>query len=75
MHRAIREARRGIAAGQMPYGAAIVRNARVIACRHNTVATDNDPTAHAEVVCIRAACRALRRRDLSDCDNRDSYRA
>jgi tRNA(Arg) A34 adenosine deaminase TadA len=68
MNQAIRAARRGIAAGQLPFGAAVVRNGRVIACRYNTVAADKDPTAHAEVVCIRAACRKLRRRDLSDCE-------
>jgi guanine deaminase len=68
MNQAIRQARRGIAAGQLPFGAAIVRNGRVIACRHNTVAADEDPTAHAEVVCIRAACRKLHQRDLSGCE-------
>jgi guanine deaminase len=68
MERAIRIAKTGIAAGQMPFGAAIVRNGRVIAAQHNTVAADKDPTAHAEVSCIRAACRKLGRRDLSDCE-------
>ncbi len=68
MQTAIRKARQGIAAGQSPYGAAIVRNGRVVACRHNVVAAEGDPTAHAEVTCIRAACRRLGRRDLSDCE-------
>ncbi len=68
MNQAIRSARRGMAAGQLPYGAAIVRGGRVIASGHNTVVADDDPTAHAEIVCIRGACRKLRRRDLSDCE-------
>jgi tRNA(Arg) A34 adenosine deaminase TadA len=67
MRRAIAQVRKGIAAGQMPYGAAIVRNGRVIACEHNKVIAENDPTAHAEVSAIRAACSRLGRRDLSDC--------
>ena len=68
MHKAIGVAERGIHADQMPFGAAVVRNGRVIACQHNSVRADKDPTAHAEVSCIRAACRKLRRRDLSDCE-------
>jgi len=68
MNRAVWIAKRGIDAGQLPFGAAVVRKGRVIACQHNTVSADKDPTAHAEVSCIRAACRKLRRRDLSDCE-------
>ena len=68
MERAIRIAKRGIGAGQLPFGAVGVRKGRVIACVHNTVRAEDDPTAHAEVSCIRAACRKLGRRDLSDCE-------
>lgn len=68
MNRAILVAKRGIIVGQMPFGATVVRNGRVIACQHNSVRADDDPTAHAEVSCIRAACRKLRRRELSDCE-------
>lgn len=67
MHRAIDIARRGIIAGQMPFGAAIVRNGRVIACEHNSVAATQDPTTHAEVSAIRVACRKLGRKNLDDC--------
>lgn len=57
--RAIAVCRRGIAAGQTPFGAVLVRDGQVLAESHNTVWRDGGPTAHAEVNCLRAACRAL----------------
>ncbi len=42
-----------------PFGAVIVKDGRVIAEGFNKVTSDNDPTAHAEVVAIREACAAL----------------
>jgi len=65
---AIAAARKGIAAGQSPFGSVIVRDGVVVAATHNTVWRDSDPTAHAEVNCIRTASRALRTIDLSGCD-------
>lgn len=65
---AIAAAREGIAAGQSPFGSAIVRDGAVIAATHNTVWRDSDPTAHAEVNSIRAAARSLRTIALSGCD-------
>ena len=59
MSLAIAKAREGIAAGQSPFGAIIVRGGEVVAATHNTVWRDTDPTAHAEVNCIRSAARAL----------------
>lgn len=50
-----------------PFGAAIVRNGKVIAKAHNTVLRDNDPTCHAEVNAIRKACKKLKRFHLEDC--------
>jgi len=64
---AIRAAREGIAAGQSPFGSAIVRDGQVVAAAHNTVWGDTDPTAHAEVNNIRAAARALNSIDLAGC--------
>jgi len=64
---AIAAAREGIAAGQSPFGSVIVREGAVIASTHNTVWRDTDPTAHAEVNCIRAAAHALQTIDLSGC--------
>ncbi len=51
-----------------PFGAVIVRDSRIVAEGTNLVTATNDPTAHAEVVAIRGACRALVRFDLADCD-------
>jgi tRNA(Arg) A34 adenosine deaminase TadA len=65
MWRAIDKARSGIAAGQTPFGACIVRAGQAIACEHNVVWATTDITAHAEVQAIRAACRALGTIDLS----------
>jgi tRNA(Arg) A34 adenosine deaminase TadA len=65
---AIEKAREGIAAGQSPFGAIIVRGTEVVAVTHNTVWLTTDPTAHAEVNCIRAAAKALKVIDLAGCD-------
>lgn len=51
-----------------PFGAVIVRRGRIIARGSNQVTSTNDPTAHAEVVAIRNACRRLRRFHLDDCE-------
>ena len=42
-----------------PFGAVVVRNGEIIARGANLVTSSNDPTAHAEVVAIREACRYL----------------
>lgn len=68
MQSAIEIARSGIAVGQTPFGAVIVRDDRIIAAAHNTVWATTDITAHAEVNAIRAACRDLKTVDLSGCD-------
>ncbi len=67
MRTAIAKAREGIAAGQTPFGACILRHGEVIACEHNQVWSTTDSTAHAEVVALRAACRKLGTIDLSGC--------
>jgi len=68
MSLAIAKTREGIAAGQSPFGAVIVRDGRVVASTHNTVWRDLDPTAHAEVNCIRCAAKALGAIDLRGCE-------
>lgn len=50
-----------------PFGAAIVREGKVIASAHNEVLATNDPTAHAEINAIRRASAALGTFDLSEC--------
>lgn len=51
-----------------PFGAVIVKDGAVIAVGRNEVTARNDPTAHAEVQAIRAACEALGHFQLSDCE-------
>jgi guanine deaminase len=67
MQLAIAQARAGIAQGQTPFGAVIVRGAELVAAAHNSVWRDTDPTAHAEVNALRQAARALATIDLHDC--------
>ena len=60
MRRAIALSREKMAEGAGgPFGAVIVKDGRIIAEGYNQVTSQNDPTAHAEVVAIRAACAAL----------------
>ena len=56
-----------IDSGGGPFGAVIVRDGKMIAQGANRVVPNNDPTAHAEVVAIRIACRELDTFDLSGC--------
>jgi guanine deaminase len=51
-----------------PFAALVVKNGVVVAEGTNRVTTTNDPTAHAEIVAIREACRALGDFQLSECD-------
>lgn len=66
---AMAEAIRGAQAGQGgPFGALVVKDGIVIAKAANAVVANNDPTAHAEVQAIRAACAFLGSFQLDDCD-------
>jgi tRNA(Arg) A34 adenosine deaminase TadA len=51
-----------------PFGAVIVRDGVVIARAANRVTSDNDPTAHAEVLAIRAACKQVQSFQLDGCE-------
>lgn len=64
---AVEVARKGIALGQTPFGACLVKANCVLACAHNGVWANLDITAHAEVQAIRAACAELKTVDLSGC--------
>jgi guanine deaminase len=51
-----------------PFGAVVARGDDVLATAHNQVVATNDPTAHAEIGAIRAACAALNSFQLDDCE-------
>lgn len=68
MRRAIALALENIRAGGGPFAALVVREGRVVAEGVNQVTAKNDPTAHAEIVAIRAACASLQDFQLSACD-------
>jgi guanine deaminase len=67
MQKAIDLATGNVATGGGPFGAVIVRDGQILATGVNSVARDNDPTAHAEIVAIRSACRALDSFRLTGC--------
>ena len=69
MDEAVKEARRGLRAGDGgPFGAVIVQHGKIIVRAHNRVLETNDPTAHAEICALREASAMLGRYDLSDCE-------
>ena len=51
-----------------PFGAVVVRDGKVVGRGSNQVTSANDPTAHAEIVAIREACKRLKTFQLDDCD-------
>lgn len=64
---ALEQARLARTVGEIPVGAVVTRDGEVISTGHNRRELDGDPTAHAEVVAIRAAAKALGGRRLSGC--------
>jgi tRNA(Arg) A34 adenosine deaminase TadA len=70
MDLALAEAEKAARSGEVPVGAVVVEAAsgRVIAAAHNRTETDRDPTAHAELLAIRAAAAALGAPRLPGCD-------
>jgi guanine deaminase len=69
MHEAIRLAIENVnERGGGPFGAVVVKNGQIIARGYNQVTASNDPTAHAEVVAIREACKTLGAFQLHGCD-------
>lgn len=68
MREAIQQALLAEAIGEVPVGAVIVQQGEIIARGHNRVIADNDPSAHAEIVALREAGRAIGNYRLIDCE-------
>ncbi|HEV1999203.1 MAG TPA: nucleoside deaminase [Xanthobacteraceae bacterium] len=68
MEIAFAEAELAVAAGEVPIGAVVVRDGEVVARAYNRTLSENDPTAHAEMLVLRAAAAALGNERLADSD-------
>ncbi|MGB9095132.1 nucleoside deaminase [Erwinia sp.] len=66
--RTIALAMQNVEEGGRPFATVIVRNDEIIAESANKAAQSHDPTAHAEILAIREACKKLQTEDLSDCE-------
>lgn len=67
MREALREAQAAAAEDEVPIGAVVVCRGRIIGKGHNMVERLNDPTAHAEMIAITAACSEMGGKYLTDC--------
>lgn len=67
MREALKLAREAQMAGEVPVGAVVVCEEKIIACARNERETSGDPTAHAEVLALRRAAEALGTRRLEGC--------
>lgn len=68
MEEALREAQRAQALGEVPVGAVIVCDGKIVGRGGNRNLTDSDPTAHAEIVALRQAAQALGNHRLPQCE-------
>jgi tRNA(adenine34) deaminase len=68
MEEALRCAQRALEAGEVPVGAVVVREGRVVGRGWNRNISDSDPTAHAEVIALREAGATVGNYRLEDCD-------
>lgn len=67
MKMALREAERAFEQKEIPVGAVVVHQGRVVGRGHNMVEQLNDPTAHAEMIAITAACETIGSKYLKEC--------
>jgi tRNA(adenine34) deaminase len=68
MQEALRAAQRALEAGEVPVGAVVVCDGRIVGRGWNRNLTDSDPTAHAEIVALRQAGAAVGNHRLGDCE-------
>jgi tRNA(adenine34) deaminase len=68
MEEALRRAQRALEGGEVPVGAVVVCDGRIVGSGWNRNITDSDPTAHAEVIALREAGATLGNHRLEDCE-------
>ena len=68
MEEALREAQRALAMGEVPVGAIVVHDLRIVGRGSNSPISSNDPTAHAEILALREAGKTIGNYRLPDCD-------
>ena len=68
MLEALREARRALETGEVPVGAVVVRQGKIVGRGFNRNLSDSDPTAHAEIVALRVAAAAIGNHRMGDCE-------
>lgn len=68
LEEAIEEAKKAYDMGEVPVGAVIVLDGKIVARTHNLKESLNDATAHAEILAIRAACKVLNNWRLQNCE-------
>ena len=68
MNQAFLSAKRALSHDDVPIGAVVVKDNKIIARGENRVQTDKNPTKHAEIVAINKACKKLDAKFLDDCD-------
>ena len=68
MQEALRSAQRALEAGEVPIGAVVVCDSKIVGRGHNRNISDNDPTAHAEILALREAGATIGNHRLGDCE-------
>ena len=68
MQLAIEEAQKAAQREEVPIGAVIVRNGEILSIHGNRTRELNDPTAHAEILCIREACQKIGAQRIPECE-------
>jgi tRNA(adenine34) deaminase len=68
MREALLEAKRAAENNEVPVGAVVVLNKKILSRAHNGTMSSNDPTAHAEILAIREACRIKKNYRIPGCD-------
>jgi len=64
---AIEESRKGLRAGERPFGAVVIQGNEIVARKYSVVESAGDPTSHAEIMAVRAATAHLKSPSLKDC--------